>query len=470
MSRWIAGFCVAVLVAAGIAISQVPASAGDSWLVILWTTWIVAVVWALTRPSFSVLFAAITAAMLLFVILPATEAQLSGLTTIAGNDYQAGVVRALEIAALAQCGMLAGAVAARTFWPVPRLTRLSPQLSPSRLDRAARWSVCVGGLAILALSFLGGANLRSFFVYTTSGGYGEFIRQTTGNLGYLGALQGAAGLPIVLLPLRLRHTESNRWPALLLAALATLLLLGEGQRGRFFLVAFAAGLIWLKTSRRKLAPRRMAVVGLFVLVVISGLVGVARGAAGSRNVTVGIVIAQPFGSGNDLFLPLAGLAQTVPGQIPYLHGTSYLEAAVFLIPRGLWSGKPQGAIVRVTNAMDPSNSGLAFPEFGEMYANFGLPGVLAGSLLFGAFIELLSRRLARSTSIRESVFTAVCGAVLLDLFTRGAVAPMLTSLTGLLIVTVLVCRRRATVLSPSSPAVLSQLSRSEETWRPVVPR
>ena len=38
MSRWIAGFCVVVLVGAGIAIVQVPSTAGDSWLAILWAT------------------------------------------------------------------------------------------------------------------------------------------------------------------------------------------------------------------------------------------------------------------------------------------------------------------------------------------------------------------------------------------------------------------------------------------------
>src|ERR1700733_4865882 len=174
MSRWIAGFCVAVLVGGAIAFVQLSTSAGDSWLTILWTAWIAAVVWALTRRSFSLLFAAIMATMCLFVILPATEAQLFGRTTIAGDDYSAGVVRALEIAALAQCGMLAGAVAARTFWPVPRLTRLFPRLSPSRLDKATRRSVCVGVLAVIAFSALGGASLRSFFVYTTSSGYGTF--------------------------------------------------------------------------------------------------------------------------------------------------------------------------------------------------------------------------------------------------------------------------------------------------------
>jgi hypothetical protein len=120
--------------------------------------------------------------------------------------------------------------------------------------------------------------------------------------------------------------------------------------------------------------------------------------------------------------------------------------------------------------MDPSNSGLAFPEFGEMYANFGLSGVVFGSLLFGAFIELLWRRLARSTSIRESVFTAVCGATLLDLFTRGAFAPMLTSIAGLLVVTALICRRRSSVLTTASPPVLSQLSGSGQMSHQAVPR
>ena len=469
MSRWIAGFCVVVLVGAGIAIVQVPATAGDSWLVILWAAWIVAVVWALTRPSFSLLFAAIMAAMLLLVILPATDAQLFGPATIGNDDYQAGVVRALEIAALAQCGMLAGAVAARTLWPVPRLIKLFPQLSPSHLDRAARWSVYASVLAVIAFSFLGGARLLSFFTYTTSGGYGTFAREATGNLGYLEAVQGVAGLALVLLPVRLRCSGSSRWPSLFFAVAATFVLLGDGQRGRFFVPVFAAGLLWLKTSKRKLPPRRVAAAGLVVLVALEGLIGVARGAVGSRHVTVEAVVAQPFGSGNDLFLPLAGLAETMQAQLPYLDGTSYLEAVAFLVPRGLWRGKPKGAIANVTNTFDPGNSGLAFPEFGEMYANFGLPGVVVGSLLLGAIIELLSRRFARSIRIGESVFTAVCGAVVLIVFVRGAIAPMLTSYAGLLAMTALVCRRRSRVLADSWPVPAESLRRGNSRRSVVMP-
>jgi oligosaccharide repeat unit polymerase len=469
MTRWIAGFCVAVIVATAIAIVQVSSSVGDSWLAILWAAWIVAVVWSLTRPSFSLLFAAIMAAMLLLVILPATDAQLFGLTTIGNDDYQAGVVRALEVAALAQCGMLVGAVGARTLWTVPRLIKLFPQPSPSHLDKAARWSVYVSVLAVIAFSFLGGASLRDFFVFTTPGGYGTFAREATGNLGYLEAVQGVAGLALVLLPVRMRCTGSSRWPSLLFALVATFVLLGDGQRARFFAPAFAAGLVWLKTSKRTLPPRRVAAVGLVVLVALGGLIGVARGAAGSRNLTFGAVVSQPFGSGDDLFLPLAGLVETVPTQLPYLGGTSYLEAAAFLVPRGLWRGKPEGSIANVTTAFDPGNSGLAIPEFGEMYANFGLAGVVLGSLLLGAIIELLSRRLARSVSIRESVFIAVCASFVLVVFTRGAVAPMLTSFAGLLVLTGLVCRRRSRVLADRLPVPPEPIRRGNSRRSVVMP-
>jgi hypothetical protein len=468
MIRWLAGVSVAVVIIAAFGISRIPMPGGTMWLVILWTAWLLAVVWALTRQSFSLLFAAIMVAMLVAVILPGTEAQLFGMTRIAGNDYHAGVPRALEIAALAQCGMLAGAVAARTLWPVPPLTRTFPELIPARLDRAARRSAWMGVLAVVTFSALGGASLRSFLVYTTSSGYGTFASQTTGYLGYLVALQGACGLAVILLPLRLRCADSSRWLAVLCAALATVVLLGGGQRGRFFVTVFAACLIWLKTSKKRLPPRRLAVAGVLIAIIIAGLIGVARGAAGSRHVTAGSVVRASVGSGNNLFLPMAGLAAAVPSQYQYLHGSSYLEAAVFLVPRELWSGKPQGDIAGVTAAIDPGNSGLAFPEFGEMYANFGLPGVTIGSLMFGGLIELLSRRFARSASIREAVFAAVCGAVLLDVFTRGAIAPMLSSLAGLAAATFLVCRRRSRVLAAAAPADACRPDELESARRPVV--
>jgi len=460
MSKCATGVYLAALLLAEVGIAHAPASAGAFWLTLLLTVWIIAVIWAVTRHSFSLPFAAILAAMFLFVIYPAIAAQIFHQTTIAGIDASAGVARALQIAALAQCGMLAGAIAARTARPAAGFRRLRPMLSSSHLDQAMRWSVAGGIGGIVAYSAAGGASLLNYFAFTTAGGYGSFTSQSAGNYAALLAMQCIAGLALVLLPLRLGRTNvSRRLGPLLLAALAVFVLLGGGQRGRFLVPAFAALLIWLKTSDKGRRPRRIAVAGLIVTVTLAGLIGVARGSADTRHVTVSTALEQPFGSGNNLFLPLAAMASTVPGQFTYLGGASYLDIPAYAVPRALWPGKPQDAILALTRTFD-NNAGLAVPEFGEMYVNFGLAGVVIGSVLLGALVEVLSLRLSRSGSIRESVFIAVCSGVLLYIFARGAIAAILTTFEPLLVAAALICRRRSPVLDqvpgpgePGSPEI-----------------
>jgi oligosaccharide repeat unit polymerase len=447
MSKRATGAYLAALLLAEAGIAYAPTSAGAFWLTLLLTAWIMAVAWTLTRRSFSLLFAAILAAMFLFVIYPAIAAQIFHQTVIVGSDESAGVARALEIAALAQCGMLAGAIAARAARPASGFRRLYPRLSPAHLDRAARRSVAAGIGGVVAFSAVGGASLLDYFVYTTAGGYGSFTSQSKGNFAVLLAMQCMAGLALVLLPLRLGRTGvTRRLGPLLLAALAAVVLLGGGQRGRFLVPAFAAALVWLKTSEKGRRPRRIAAAGLIVTVALTGLIGVARGSTDTRHMTVSTALKQPFGSGNNLFLPLAAMARTVPVQFAYLGGASYLEIPAYAIPRALWPGKPQDAILALTRTFD-NNAGLAVPEFGEMYVNFGLTGVVIGSLLLGALVELLSLQLSRSESLRESVFIAVCSGVLLYIFARGAIAAILTTFEPLLVAAALICRRRSPVLN-----------------------
>jgi hypothetical protein len=191
------------------------------------------------------------------------------------------------------------------------------------------------------------------------------------------------------------------------------------------------------------------------------LVGVARGAAANREVTFGNVVAEPFGAGNNLFLPIAGLSTTVPAEIPYLHGDSYLQVFVLPIPRGLWSAKPEDDITAVTTRFDPGNSGLYFPAFGEGYANFGLIGVALCGALLGGVAELLHRRLARSQDLKGSVITAVQAGVFLQLFSRGDFAPMFTTYIGFLVAAVYIGRRRSAVLAPV--AILRRQARQEDS-------
>jgi oligosaccharide repeat unit polymerase len=416
----------------------------------LWLTWLASLIWALTRPSFSVIFTALMLSMFIFIILPATGAQLYGDTVLATHNYQAGVIPALKIAVLAQVAMLAGAIGARTLRSVRGFDRIAINPSVTGLDKAAIIAVIVGVSGVIGVSVIGGADLRSFFTYTTSGGYGTFRSNIHANLGFLEAVQCVAGLAIALLPLQLSMTCSRRRAIpIAVAALASLVLLGGGQRGPFIAAVSAAGLVWLKTSR-KLRRQRMAVMlGALVLLLITGLIGVARSAAANRQVTFANVIAEPFGAGNNLFLPVAGLSTTVPAEIPYLHGDSYLQVFVLPIPRALWPTKPTDDITTVITRFDPDNSGLAFPAFGEGYANFGFIGVALCGVLLGGAAELLHRRFVSSQDLKGLVVVAVQAAVFLQLFSRGDFAPMFTTYIGLLVAAGYIGRRRSAVLAPA---------------------
>ncbi len=191
---------------------------------------------------------------------------------------------------------------------------------------------------------------------------------------------------------------------------------------------------------------------LSAVVAFSTLIGVFREPADKRQITLRNLTFQSVGGGTELFAPLAGLAETVPRQVPYLDGSSYLETLVFPIPRSLWHSKPAGKITGLTHVFDPSDAGLAFPEFGEMYANFGFLGLVLGSILVGLLVEWLWLRLAKTPSLREAVLVSVAYAVLAQLFVRGAIAPMAVTFLGLIIATLVVCRRLSLTLGSSGAA------------------
>lgn len=449
--RWIPGLaaCALASTAAAAALApRMPDAGAGFWLAALWVTWLAAMAWALSRRTFPVVFTALMLSEFIFIVVPATGAQLYGATVLGDQDYQAGVLAALKIAVLAQAAMLAGAVCARALRPARSFGRIPVNLSPRRLDRAAVMALGVAVCGVLAMSVIGGASLRSFFAYTTPGGYGSFSGQAHGNLGFLEAARCAGGLPVVLLPLRLRAPGRSRFFPVAVAVLASVVLLGGGQRGPFVAAASAAGLMWLKTSRKGRSQRRLVVAGALLLLLVTGLTGVARSAAASRQVTPASVIAEPFGAGNNLFLPLAGLAQTVPWQVPYLRGASYLQAFELPLPRALWPAKPADDITVVITRFDPGNSGFAFPAFGEAYADFGLAGVAACGLLLGALAERLHRRFAVSRDPGTAVLVAVEAGVFLQLFSRGDFAPMFTAYIGLLAAAAWIARRRPAAVAP----------------------
>ncbi len=79
--------------------------------------------------------------------------------------------------------------------------------------------------------------------------------------------------------------------------------------------------------------------------------------------------------------------------VPLKYGATLLLILSQLVPRFVWPTKPPDLGVEITNLYEGgSTAGTPAGFFAEMYMNFGVPGVVAGSALLGAALAWLYRR------------------------------------------------------------------------------
>jgi hypothetical protein len=430
-----AGALLVLLAVVPITLSQ-PSKAA-TWLIALWLCWGFTLLWALIQRHISPPAIGLLAIMLQYVMIPATRAVLTGRTIIAGVDYTPGTEAALQISVAAQLGLTAGLIGVRRFRRGSNeLRRVAVEVTRQRLNLSAIAIMGVTAATLVLLTVTSGADLSKFVALIGTSSYGAYASSAVSTIsGYLASITRVAGVCLlVAVTARSVRKQQRAILPVLLALVAAAFLIAGGQRVDLAIPALAAGMLWIKirSGRRPLPMRTVTLAAIGGLLVIGGVVGVARSPA-AQPVTAGTVIDSQFGQGSDLFAPLAGLAQTVPAQQNYLMGSSYLEALYFPIPRALWPGKPQGAIIGVLGSFSNVTNGESFPEYGEMYANFGAAGVILGCAFFAALMEGMWIRFAASTDKRGLFVYPVLIAIMLQLFTRDDAVSQLAGLLGLLI-------------------------------------
>lgn len=94
------------------------------------------------------------------------------------------------------------------------------------------------------------------------------------------------------------------------------------------------------------------------------------------------------------------IMKVVPHQVPYAEGGTIEDALTYsLIPRALFPSKPQGAsrilFARFTGLQLNSSTSMGLSIIGEMYANFGYWGGVAGTFVFGSLVGLAYARFAK---------------------------------------------------------------------------
>jgi oligosaccharide repeat unit polymerase len=409
-----------------------------AWLFAIWFSWGSGVLWIFGRQSFSPPALGLMMVMLVFVIVPATIAVASGRTVFAGVDYTRGTLAALQISAAAQVGLTAGVIIIHSILNGGSAFRpVTVEASRERLNRTGIAILSGAAVALALLTVTSGANLGQYVALFGNSSYGSYSTSAVGNQsGYLGSLIAISGVCIMVAVVASNHASRRARPLLLfaLALLAAVALVGGGVRGHLVVSLLAASLLWVKIRRspRRLAVRTLTVCAMCALLLFTAIIGVARG-SGHPPITPANLVDEQFGTGANLFAPLAGLAQTIPAQQNYFLGSSYLEALYFPIPRALWPDKPQGAIVQVIGSFSNASNGESFLEYGEMYANFGVVGALVGCVLFAALLELMWIRFATSVDGRGLFIYPALIAVMLDIFTRAYAVSELAGLLGFIV-------------------------------------
>jgi oligosaccharide repeat unit polymerase len=291
-----------------------------------------------------------------------------------------------------------------------------PQLEPLRLRRSAPWIVIGFGAMLAGALFMrqGGpaALIHSAGSLHTNQGSGFY-----GQLG-IWMLIGTALYAFAAI---LRSEGPNREATRVLivsAPLAAACTLALGSRGFIAFGLLAAAVIYLRLRTPR--ARSVAITVAVALVLAAGLEFTAIVRTNAASTDLGTAVERtietpvPAFQTADLsvFDDFVAMQSVVPSSISRLDGSSLLQIPAALAPRALWPGKPQPLDNLVAEYLYPgATAGTPITMQGELYWNFGLPGVALGSLLIGALMgwsmTLLFRRDLLSLVLYSILYASV---------------------------------------------------------------
>jgi hypothetical protein len=146
-------------------------------------------------------------------------------------------------------------------------------------------------------------------------------------------------------------------------------------------------------------------------------------------------------------------------EAPFQHGRTLMDLALAFIPRLLWPDKPGVATGQVFNKEVVRGDGDTFispSHLGELYWNFGWPGLIGGMLLVGALLGAVGARSSLAEGVSATRLLILLATVNgLCLGFEGSIAisyvVWLRSIAAVGLLHLLFARRQASAGSPAEP-------------------
>jgi len=237
-------------------------------------------------------------------------------------------------------------------------------------------------------------------------------------IGLTGLLFALGFQPFVARALVFERTELrpfyNLWSQIVPLCSAGLVVYGAGwNRPRIVLLGIGVALLGIVGGNRTVAILTLLQVGVILamprrfknlFVVVLGALSLAAAAVFTSLLRDGSSSSSALGTfffGNELS-DMRDFAWILTGldQEQWLWGRSYLAGYLSFIPTFVLPFRETYGFGRVSPllaGLDPMHhSGLRPPIFGEMYANFGLPGLIIGGLIYGWAVGRIIRWISES--------------------------------------------------------------------------
>jgi hypothetical protein len=397
---------------------------------------------------------------------------LIGATNVSKGAYRSPLLppdngplfRALLAVGVSMLCLWAGSRLAEPVLSVgPRpLNQLSIRLSPQRM------------LVVIVI----GASARLVLFATGNLGYAGYRGgDLTGYANWLAAasslLPFAAGLFLVdWISTRRRASLYGVTTLFLVEAFTSVV---AGVKGLMLLLFIYLGVVALRAGRRPSLRVAVSTVALFLIVIapsvqayrsqinqfgtprtlgsrITAPLALVSGGSSSTVNTAKTSYQNTLDEERNLLVDVALIQAKTPSIYPYEHGKRWLLAPLAAgIPRAVWPSKPSlsnGSEIAFRYGGAPTPMGTSMPAtmVGDMWIQFGWLGIVAGSLLVGAFYRLAYIWVARRGNAAWTI--ALCYVVSTFLFSAGLdVASLLTAATREFLVLGLVA---AWVLRPAT--------------------
>lgn len=172
--------------------------------------------------------------------------------------------------------------------------------------------------------------------------------------------------------------------------------LTSSRTGVLIVLVYAA-IIW-NYARRPISGRWLlaaVLAGVLALTLMAGLRGLGR-RTNPTDVAVNPATVSKAVLGNRNWLGVtktAHLLDAVPRELEFQNGRTFLTWLAAPVPRTLWPEKPviRFGIILSSEVFQSEGARTGVPPgfVGELYLNFGYPGVFSGMLLLGLLLRLL---------------------------------------------------------------------------------